>query len=484
MLAASSKQSALAVTKTLTVEPGVTRDGDTNFLSSWFLKGSSTTFCNFWSRASSGFLFCAQEMSDNPWAPSGNYATGRVLFLLGHMQRPGYDLFSSEFTEDMRELYYSNLLQKPLQEGEPIRGLSTSFGRAWWINKKLKQILKDLEEKFGKTPEEALRIVQEWIAIQQVHSYAMSVDATGARFEPAALKRTMGYSLALAEKAIERGVLVVVLARWSHWDKVLTLSRRPNLRLIRLTHKSTQRGIPNIAEKAIDPETSTATYNDLLVALCGGPDAAPNRIPSSPPTKRRRESVDGPRTPERDGPGRGAEGSEKKGKGKERSLKEVYRRSSSVTCDAPCVKSGAEIGAEPAAKKQKVSVDAPGTPARDGPERAAEGLETKGQASPAAAATAAEAERKPKAEAEEAPRLATVGAARIAPTAEVSEQKPLTLEEAVELAVRNRLAVVEEEHAKREKELLDRIAQLEAAQAKPSGDGVKQEPGARLKTET
>lgn len=213
--------------------------------------------------------------------------------LCRHMQSPGYDLLSPEFTPEKLDLYFSNLLQRPLQGGEPIRGLSTSFGRGWWINQKLKHILKDLDEMFGKTPEEALRIVQEMIAIQQVHSYAMSVAATGAQFEPAALERTMGYSLSLAKQAIERGVLVVVLARWSHWDKVLDLSGRPDLKVIRFKKKATQRRIPNISEKVIDPETSNANYNDLLNALGGVPTANP----PSPSTKRRSKPVATPGTP-------------------------------------------------------------------------------------------------------------------------------------------------------------------------------------------
>ncbi|GAQ81876.1 hypothetical protein KFL_000930220 [Klebsormidium nitens] len=97
------------------------------------------------------------------------------------------------------------------------------------------------------------------------------------------------------------------------------------------------------------------------------------------------------------------------------------------------------------------------------------------QASRAAAAAAAEAERRARAEAEEAARLAAVEAARIAAEEEAKKRKPQTLEEAVEFAVRDRLAAerkaIEEEHAKREKELLDRIAQLEAARAKMAGDG-------------
>lgn len=57
-------------------------------------------------------------------------------------------------------------------------------------------------------------------------------------------------------------------------------------------------------------------------------------------------------------------------------------------------------------------------------------------------------------------------ATRLAAEEEEKKQKPQTLEEAVEFAVRDRLAaerkLIEEEHAKREQELLDRIAQLEA----------------------
>jgi hypothetical protein len=55
------------------------------------------------------------------------------------------------------------------------------------------------------------------------------------------------------------------------------------------------------------------------------------------------------------------------------------------------------------------------------------------------------------------------------------KRKPQSLDEAVEFAVRDRLAAerktIEEEHAKREKELLDRIAQLEASAKAPAEKG-------------
>lgn len=106
---------------------------------------------------------------------------------------------------------------------------------------------------------------------------------------------------------------------------------------------------------------------------------APGLIAAPEPnTERQGVTVGGPRTPEREGPD---------GLGETKkvvSLKELYRRSSNVTADAlldaRSDDSEAEDGPGPVAKKQKVSVDGPPTPARDGPEMKAEGFETNCQA--------------------------------------------------------------------------------------------------------
>lgn len=88
----------------------------------------------------------------------------------------------------------------------------------------------------------------------------------------------MSYSLDLARKAIERGAIVIPLVRWKHWDKVLGLSARSTVKLLRVKRLNCR--IPKLERKIFDTEKSNVTFDDLLDALCEAEETKPaeNRI--------------------------------------------------------------------------------------------------------------------------------------------------------------------------------------------------------------
>jgi hypothetical protein len=174
------------------------------------------------------------------------------LFLSRHIRDPGHDL--SKFTEDEKNLFFANLLQRPIVEGEPIRGLSMSLGTGWW-SEHFEPVLTALQEDRGMSSEEAWRALKERVAMVQVHPYTCEED--GDEYEPAALKKTMEYSLQLARKAIERGAIALVLLRWSHWAKVLGLSQDSTPHLLRT--KRQYFGCPDVKRSEMLEEESNVT---------------------------------------------------------------------------------------------------------------------------------------------------------------------------------------------------------------------------------